>query len=354
MFEILAEIRYHQIAPIGVGEGMNSCVFRAYDPYLERDLAVKEIAKSRLGNDFDSYCTEARAMFAVAHPNIVGLLYICETPDRVALALPYFANGSLKPRIKDNPLRLKDLLKMAQGVLAGLARIHSGGFLHLDLKPANILFDDSDSPLIGDFGQSRKVSATGTVNWPSMYSWAMPPEVWDNHVATVESDIHQLGVLLYRSANGDLVYDAQKSAITNNDELHKRIARGKFPNPAVFLPHVPKRIRGIIRKAMRVDPTRRYRSATELAVALARVPIPLDWQTVAIGVRAYSWHAKRDDKPDLRVELNGNDTSGWDTRVWTTKGSERRKKNVAGYWRKRLTYEEACDHLTDVFAALGQ
>jgi eukaryotic-like serine/threonine-protein kinase len=354
MFEIHAEIRYQQIRPIGIGDGMNSCVFQAYDPYLQRELAVKEIPKSKLGNDFDSYCNEARAMFAVTHPNIVGLLYICETPSQIALALPYFANGSLKTRIKHNPLGLKALLKMAQGVTAGLARIHVGSFLHLDLKPANVLFDDSDIPLIGDFGQSRKVSAAGTVAFPSVYNWCMPPEVWSTHVATVLSDIYQLGVLLYRSANGDRVYNLQKSQITSAGELQNRVARGKFPDPAIFLPHVPRRIRTIIRKAMRVDPTNRYRSATDLAATLGRVPIPLDWQTIALGSGAYRWVATRTDKPDLQVELSENMTSGWDTKVWTNRNGDLRKKGVSECWREHLSYEQAFKHLTEVFAALGQ
>ena len=81
MFEIHAEIRYQRLGQIGVGEGMNSFVFRANDPYLNRVIAVKEVEKSRFGNNFDTYCGEARAMFATASPNIVGLLYICETPS---------------------------------------------------------------------------------------------------------------------------------------------------------------------------------------------------------------------------------------------------------------------------------
>jgi hypothetical protein len=94
---------------------MNSTVFRACDPYLQREIAVKEIKKSDFGNHFDSYCNEAWAMFTAAHPNIVGLEYICETPDHIAPALPYFAAGSLKARIKQEPLGLKELLKMAHG-----------------------------------------------------------------------------------------------------------------------------------------------------------------------------------------------------------------------------------------------
>lgn len=354
MFEICAETRYHQLELIGIGEGMNSSVFRAFDPYLQRDIAVKEISKSRLGNDFDSYCNEARMMFEVADPNVVGIEYVCETPDHIALALPYFAKGSLKRRIKSGPLELRELMKVAQGTLAGVGRIHSKRLLHLDLKPANILFDDADTPLVGDFGQTRRLTATGTVSFPAAYKWAMPPEVWETNTATIESDIYQLGVLLYRCANGDPVYELQKSAISMNDELKRRILRGRFPDPKFFVPHVPKRMRTILRKAMRVKPAERYHSASELGAVLGRVPLPLNWVTSSLGGGAYSWHAVRSDSPDLEVELTQNESSGWQTSVWTTRGKERRAKGRFDYWAKQETYEDACDHLTEVFAELGR
>jgi eukaryotic-like serine/threonine-protein kinase len=354
MFEITAEIKYQQIEPIGKGEGMNSIVFRACDPYLQREIAVKEIKKSKLGNDFDSYCEEARAMFAVADTNIVGLEYICETPDYIALALPYFSAGSLGARIKQNPLSLRELLKMAHGVLAGVQRIHAKGFLHLDLKPSNILFDEIGRPLIADFGQSRRISPQGTVISPDIYKWAMPSEVFKSHVATIESDIYQLGVLLYRSANGDPLYRSQKSAITTDAELVTKVSRGKFPDAKLFLPHVPPRIKAIIRKAMRTEPSERYRSASELAAALGRARLPFDWVTKNLGNGAYNWHATRQGRADLDVELSQNGNSEWQTEVWSTKGTERRKKNKADYWRSNLSYEEAAKHLTAVFADLNQ
>lgn len=354
MFEVHATIRYQQIEPIGIGEGMHSSVFRAFDPYLEREIAVKEIRKSDLGNDFNSFCQEARTMFATSDPNIVGVEYVCETPDRIAIALPYFSNGSLKARIKVNPLSLRELLKVAQGISAGLGRVHSYDYLHLDLRPANILFDDTEKPLIGDFGQSRHVSSNGAVNFPDTYKWAMPPEVWNTHAATVESDIYQLGVLLYRAANGESVYQAQKAAISSDSELRDKILKGQFPDPRVFLPHVPGRIRTIIRKAMRVEPLERYHSASEFAAALGRVPLPLDWMTNSLGGGAYKWRAVRTGRPELEVELSRNNTPGWQTVVWTARGGERRRRGVSEYWRKALGYKPACKHLTEVFADLNQ
>ncbi len=351
MFEVLGTIRYERMGTIGVGEGMNSSVYRAFDPYLSRNIAVKVVSKAKFGNDFNSYCNEARAMFAAAHPNIVGIEYVCETADEFHLALPLFANGSLRSRIDQNPLGLKDSLKVAQGVLAGLSRIHATGFLHLDLKPANVLFDDDDRPLITDFGQSRTMSATGTVNYPPMYKWTMPPEVWTSHAATRESDIYQMGVLLYRIVNGDMIYKLQKSKVSDDGNLLDLIQRGRFPDSRLFLPHVPGRMRTLIRKALRVNPAERFHSASEFATSLGRVRLQLDWTTATLGVGAYRWRAVRTGRSDLEIELV-QDGSGWCTRIWTVEGQTKRRRDVTGAWRTKLNYSDAFRHLTEVFSEL--
>ena len=353
MFEVLATTRYQQIEQIGVGEGMNSVVFRAFDPYLQREIAVKEIQKSKFGNDFDAYCCEARTMFAMRNSHVVEVEYVCETQDHIALALPYFPNGSLQVRIANGPLDLIRLLKVAQGILSGVMRIHSCRFLHLDLKPSNIFFDDADNPLVGDFGQSRKLS-NGMVRFPEVYKWAAAPELWDSHTATVESDIYQLGVLLYRAANGDGVYKAQKAAVSTNSQLHDLIRKGRFPNPKIFLPHLPKRVRTIIRKAMRILPSERYHSASDLSYALGKVQPQLNWMTSALPGGAYQWRASRPDHASLEVNLLTDGGATWKTEVWTNNNGEMRKRGVSDYWTKEQTHQAAIDHLTEVFVDLGR
>lgn len=353
MFEVYAQTRYQRLEPIGIGEGMNSTVFRAYDPYLQRELAVKEISKSRLGNDFDSYCQEARAMFSMRDPNIVRVEYVCETSDHVALALPYFVKGSLKSRLKHSPLETKEFLKLSQDVLSGAARIHSAGFLHLDLKPSNIFLTEANRALVGDFGQSRRLSH-GVVTFPTVYKWAMPPEVWDSHHATVESDIYQLGVLFYRTVNGEAWYESQSRAIHSDTELQTLIRKGRFPNPKSFLPHVPARIRTVIRKCVKADASERYHSASDVAVALARVSPLLNWATLPLGNGAYRWRAVRPSCADIEVNLICDNATMWKTEVWGEKNGERRRKGVSDYWTSQLTYSAACDHLTEVFADLDR
>ncbi|HWZ96866.1 MAG TPA: serine/threonine-protein kinase [Candidatus Dormibacteraeota bacterium] len=351
MFEITGTIRYQQGGLIGVGEGMNSTVYRAFDPYLNRDIAVKVVSKSKFGNDFDSYCNEARAIFSANHPSIVKVEYVCETTDEFHLALPLYSNGSLLSKIRQHPLGLCDSLKIAQGVLAGLARIHVSRYLHLDIKPANILFDDDNQPLISDFGQSRKMSPTGTVNYPPMYKWAMPPEVLTSHVATVESDIFQMGTLLYRTVNGDPFYKLQKNAIKDDNELQAKILGGRFPDSRLFLPHVPRRMRTLIRKALQADPKDRFHSATEFAASLGRMRVALDWKTTCLTAGAYRWRVDRPGKSDLEVELIKN-SSDWDVEVWTLEGQKRRRRNVSNYWRSGLKYRDAMRQLNVVFADL--
>lgn len=351
--EVYAGIRYQRQEAIGVGEGMNSHVYRAYCPYLQREIAVKEISKARLGNDFDSYCEEARQMFAVSDANIVPLEYVCETNDFIGLALPYYANGSLKGKIKHGPLTSRELMRMSQDVLSGLGRIHTARRLHLDLKPSNIFFDDSGRALIGDFGQARRISPSGTVTFPAIYKWAMPPEVWNTHAATHVSDIYQFGLLLYRAANGEPLYQQQKSAIADNTTLQSKILKGRFPDRHLFLPHVPKRVRTIIRAALQLEPDRRYQSAFEMASVLGRVPVQVNWLTQHNGGGAYSWRAKRIGKANLEVELTPAG-SEWESRAWTNTPHGRRALGRKEYWKMSSSYTDALHHLTEVFADLNR
>jgi serine/threonine protein kinase len=330
---------------------MNSTVFLAFDPRVRREIAVKEIEKANFGNDFPSYYREAQVMFEVEHPNIVPVQYVCDTPDKIGLAMPYFRNGSLKPKIANGPLQVRQFLKMAQGVLHGVARIHRCGFLHFDLKPSNIFFTDTNEPMVADFGQSRRATA-GTVRVPRMYKWGIPPEVWDTQVGTFESDIFQLGVLFYRSINGDAVYRDQRGEILTDGDLRRKVVGGRFPDPKFFLPHVPMRLRTIIRKAIRTNPADRFRSAIDLASALGRVCPNLDWQINSLGGGAYQWRASRPGKADLEVELTQDVGSTWQARVWTSRPGERRAKRPSGFWASTLSYVDAFRHLTAVFSDL--
>src|SRR5205085_8644968 len=138
-----------------------------------------------------------------------------------------------------------------------------------------------------DFGQCCKIGPGGVVTkLPPMYRFALPPEFYKSGVATIHSDIYHMGLLLYRAANGDAEFNAQKPP--NDSELERRTIRGKFPDRNRFLPHVPTQMRTVIRKALQIDPAHRYDSATAMSAALASVPVRFDWTGTTIpGLMAW-------------------------------------------------------------------
>jgi len=349
--DIRAEITYDRQCQIGVGQGMNSTVYRGIDPQLGCELAVKEIDKANFGGDITRYFEEAQAMFATAHKNIVPIQYACQNASHIMLAMPYYARGSLASRIAAGPITTRELIRIGLGVLHGVTQIHNAGYIHFDLKPSNVFFDDLDDPLVADFGQSRKILPSGAVVVPYMYNWAMPPETLSHGAGSNLGDIYQLGLLFYRAINGNKLYEMQFSGI-DDATMTQRVMAGKLPNRKLFLPHVPKRVRTIVRTALRVDPAARYQSATEFSVAMGRIPVGLDWETTIDPSGEILWRAERPGKTDLEVHLLKAGPA-WNVRAWTVNAGARRATGSSVLNKSGLNYDAAMTHLNDLFARLA-
>jgi hypothetical protein len=127
--------------------------------------------------------------------------------------------------------------------------------------------------------------------------------------------------------------------------------RGKFPPRDGFLPHVPPRLRTLIRKAVKVDPTQRFHSAADFRAALGRVESPIDWQ-VSISGQDVEWTGKPPGKAELLVQL-GQMAGGWATKVFkkTVRGTVAHGR--AGLWSTESTRRAALHHLDGVFKALA-
>jgi serine/threonine protein kinase len=342
-------ISYTRIKQIGVGQGMNSTVYLANDPQLGGEIAAKEMEKSRFANP-SAYFQESQAIFAVAHDNVIIVQYACQTPDIISLVMPYYRNGSLADRIADRPLQLSETLRVAQAVLAGLAHIHLRGYIHFDVKPSNVLFSNTNRPMVADFGQSRAISPTGVVSAPPLYMSAQPPETVATGLATKVADIYHIGLLMYRAVNGDGFYTSQDPG--NQTLLMAQISRGRFPDRKRFMPHVPQRIRTLIRKALKVDPDERFQTANEMADDLSRVDLALDWRVEPILLGGFQWRAIRPGQCDLVVEMRPVGGT-YDVETYTErKGEPRRAKGKSENWRTGFTLGDAYEHLEEVFERL--
>lgn len=346
--KVQATVEYTKKHRIGTGQGLNSEVFLAHDPQFDDDIAVKEIPLSSVLNT--NYFSESQALYASRHRNIVWIHYGATTPTHVSIAMPYFAKGSLQGKLTTAPLTLSDVLDVGQGVLAGVARIHLAGYIHFDLRPPNILFADDDTALVADFGQARTVDANGLIQAPKMYAPFFPPEVVATGIGSVLSDIYQVGLLLYCAANGDRLYRIQINP--DSIALQDEIERGVFPRRKLFLPHIPRRLRSIIRKALNVSPAERFQSATEMADALARVRLAQNWQTKYLNGLDLEWETVRDGQPAIIVRLT-KQSGGWNCEIYTrSSGSTLRRKDLK-LWRSGLPFADANKHLNEVFRSLA-
>jgi serine/threonine protein kinase len=341
-------ISYTRVRQIGIGQGMNSTVYLANDPQLGGDVAAKEIEKNRFANP-TNYFDETQAMFAVAHDNVIAVQYACQTPDIISLVMPYYRDGSLADRIQDRPLQLSETLRVAQGVLAGLAHIHLKDYIHFDVKPSNVLFSRTGRPMVADFGQSRAISPTGVVTVPQLYMSAQPPETINTGIATKVADIYHVGLLMYRAINGDSFFKAQNPGPAT---VMTKISRGKFPDRNRFMPHVPSRIRTLIRKALRVNPDERFQTATEMADALTSVNLALDWSVEPILLGGFRWRAVRPGQCDLVVEVKSVGATCDVETCTEKKGEPMRARGKKDNWRTGLTVSDAYVHLEDVFERL--
>jgi serine/threonine protein kinase len=348
--QVLASISYTKLKQIGVGQGMNSEVYLADDSQLGGQVAVKEIEKVCFANPTE-YFNEAQTMFAAVHDNVVAVQYACQTAKTISLAMPYYVNGSLADRIQSCPIQLGEVQRIAQAVLAGLAHIHLAGFIHFDVKPSNVLFSNTNRPMVADFGQSRAISSNGVVTVPALYMDAQPPETISTAVATQLADIYHTGLLMYRALNGDPFFKSQLPA--DPASLMARIASGKFPDRKMFMPHVPPRLRTLVRKALRLNPADRFQSATGMADALSRVDLTLDWSVSMHPSGGLQWQATRPGQCDLVVELIKTGAS-CETKTFTeVKGEPRRAKCEKDNWRAGLSLSDARAHLSDVFERLA-
>ncbi|MFH1923032.1 MAG: serine/threonine-protein kinase [Planctomycetota bacterium] len=349
--ERVGKVRYQIIREIGLDSsgqrrGQNSRVYLADERSLGGQIAVKEIEKTAFPKP-DDYFREAQKMFEVDSEHVVPVQYMCEQTDTVALVMKYFERGSLADKIEHGPIPPSEVVRIGQHVLSGIVRIHNAHTIHFDVKPSNVLFTNASVAMVADFGQARTVRPDGTVDWPGMYEYGLPPEWYSSSAGTSRSDIYQVGLTLYRAVNGDPFFRAQVP--TTDRELETRTVAGKFPNRNKWLPHVPKQLRTVIRKALSLVPTDRYASPEEFQNDLSFRGN--DWTTsIDLSSGETEWKTQPSGKAAMIVRLSRT-KSGWAVSLYQD-GAKRRRFRTPD-WRDGLTPVQANRHLLELFRSLG-
>src|SRR5215218_1096357 len=192
-----------------IGSGGMSVVFLGRDEVLDRPVAIKLLRAGHAETDVGTrFRREGRTAASLSHPNIVQVYDAGEGEydgrETSYIVMEYVPGGDLKNLIdRRGALSGGDLSRLSEAA-AGLAHAHERGVIHRDVKPHNILLDESGRPKLTDFGIARALDAsqatrTGSYLGTALYS---PPEQLKGEKVTPKSDVYSLGVTLYHAATG--------------------------------------------------------------------------------------------------------------------------------------------------------
>jgi len=255
-----------------VGQGGMAQVYKAYQPDLDRYVAIKVLHPHLTGDeDFAArFRREARAVAALEHPNIVRV-YDFDTDTGLAfLVMEYLEGRSLRSVLREldgrgERMDLEEVGHIAGALADALDRAHRQGMVHRDVKPSNVLIAADGRPVLTDFGIARMVDATaitgssGTLGTPAY----MSPEQGKGEPGDARSDIYALGVLLYQLCTGRVPFDAD----TPYAVILKHIT-APLPSPRTMRPDLPEAIERVILKALAKNPDDHFQSAGEMSRAL--------------------------------------------------------------------------------------
>jgi serine/threonine-protein kinase len=257
-----------------LGQGAMGIVFKAYDPLIERPVAIKtlklDLQRKDLAGFRERFLLEAKSAGRLNHPNIVTIYDVGEKNGTAYLAMEYLNGRELKDLLAErSAFSFRQIAEIIQQIADALAYAHSNGVIHRDIKPANIMIVRDGMPKVLDFGIAQLPTGTkneeGTVIGSPRY---MAPEQIQNQIVDGRSDIYSLGAVMYEMLAGRAPFEADTLATTVFMVLNE------MPVPPEMhsrnTPHVLSRIAG---KALAKNPADRYQSAAEMAEELRRYSV---------------------------------------------------------------------------------
>ncbi|HET9887515.1 MAG TPA: serine/threonine-protein kinase, partial [bacterium] len=242
-----------------VGHGSYGEVYRAWDPKLSTDVALKLIPCPF--SSTEEALREGRMLARVHHPNVARVFGADRIGETVGVWMEYVDGLTLKDIARDEaPLLPGMLLPIAQRLLEALAAIHDAKIVHRDLKPENVLVDKMGRVVVTDFGcgafrteadAGRRAQFAGTPRF-------MAPELFAKEEPTPSSDLYALGVILFHLATGK--YPVEATSVAELQSAHRSGRRELLSSSR---PDLPRSFVDAVDKTLDPDPRRRHRSARE-------------------------------------------------------------------------------------------
>ena len=265
-----------------LGAGGMGVVYKARDPDLARDVAIKVLPPERMLTEEirARFLREARAAAAVHHPNIATIFEVGQHEGVVYLVMELVGGESLGERMRLGPMAVGETLRIAKQIADALAHAHEAGIVHRDIKPENVMIDRGDRVKILDFGIAKSFGAPTASDHDAtvedLYATGdgriigtpayMSPEQARGKRVDHRSDLFSLGIVLYEMLCAALPFEGEGALL-----LLAAIAQDPPTPLAEHRADIPRALVEVIDRLLEKAPEDRFRSAAELLQALDAV-----------------------------------------------------------------------------------
>lgn len=261
-YEILQEL----------GRGGFATVYKAHDPELDRDVALKVLHPQLLIDPkfVKRFFYEAKTAARLTHPNIVTIYEVGTEKNFYFLAMALLSGQTLNNYILNQNVSIKEVIDIIEQIASALDVLHENGLIHRDVKPANIMVDNKGHATLLDFGIVRAVEGTRLTT--TLAILGTPEYMAPEQAELIEGvdldwrvDIYALGIVAYQMLTGRPPFIGQSPTAI----LYKHIHEAP-PSPRSFNPDIPLELETVLFKALAKNREERYQQASEFAITLKK------------------------------------------------------------------------------------